>query len=91
MHIIHIYTQTSSEVIYVTTMTLAVPKELKSKMEEFPEMNWSEIARQAFTQKIKDLEFLKKFRENSTMTESDAIRLGREVNKNLAKRYVRKK
>lgn len=72
-------------------MTLAVPTELKAKMEEFPEMNWSEIARQAFTQKIKDLEFLRKFRENSTMTEEDALRLGREVNKSLAKRYVRKK
>jgi len=78
-------------VIYMVTMTLAVPSELKEKMEEFPEMNWSEIARQAFTQKIKDLEFLRKFRENSTMTEEDAIRLGRELNKKVSKRYVRKK
>jgi len=48
----------------MTTMTLAVPSELKHKMEEFPEMNWSEIARQAFIQRIKDLEFLRRCFKN---------------------------
>ena len=71
----------------MTTMTLAVPSELKNKMEMFPEMNWSEVARQAFMQRIKDLEFLRKFKSDSTLTEEDALRLGRELNKNLAKRY----
>jgi hypothetical protein len=71
----------------MTTMTLAVPSELKNKMEKFPEMNWSEVARQAFMQRIKDLEFLRKFKSDSTLTEEDALRLGRELNKNLAKRY----
>ena len=56
-------------------------------METFPEMNWSEVARQAFMQRIKDLEFLKKFKSDSTLTEEEALRLGRELNKNLAKRY----
>lgn len=70
----------------MTTMTLAVPSELKHKMETFPEMNWSEVARQAFTQKINDLEFLRKFKSDSTLTEEDALRLGREVNKSLSNR-----
>ena len=70
----------------MTTMTLAVPSELKHRMENFPEMNWSEIARQAFIQRIKDLEFLKKFKAKSTLTEEDALRLGREVNKALSNR-----
>ena len=71
----------------MTTMTLAVPSELKHKMETFPEMNWSEVARQAFIQRIKDLEFLKKFKSNSILKEEDALRLGRELNQNLAKKY----
>ncbi len=71
----------------MTTMTLAIPSELKHKMETFPEMNWSEVARQAFIQKIEDFEFLKKFKSNSTLTEEDALKLGKELNKNLAKRY----
>ena len=70
----------------MTTMTLAVPTELKHKMDEFPEMNWSVVARQAFMQRIKDLEFLKKFKSKSTLTEADALRLGREVNKSLSNR-----
>lgn len=70
----------------MVTLTLAVPKELKDKMEEFPEMNWSEVARQAFMQRINDLEFIKNFKAKSTLTEEDAIKLGRELNKNLAKR-----
>ena len=75
----------------MTTMTLAVPSELKHKMENFPEMNWSEVARKAFKQKIKDLEFLERFTRDSTLTEEDALRLGKELNKNLAKRYNKAK
>ena len=71
----------------MTTLTLAVPDEMKKKMDSFREMNWSEVARQAFMQRIKDLEFLKKFKSDSTLTEEDTLRLGRELNKNLAKRY----
>ncbi|MBI2137323.1 hypothetical protein HYU12_02270 [Candidatus Woesearchaeota archaeon] len=56
-------------------------------MEKFPELNWSEVARQAFIQRIRDLEFLKKFKSDSNLTEEDTLRLGRELNKNLAKRY----
>lgn len=68
-------------------MTLAIPDDLKARMDAFPEMNWSAVARTAFSKKIEDLDFLRKFKENSTMTEEDAIRLGKELNKNLAKRY----
>jgi len=74
----------------MTTMTLAVPDELKIKMETFPEMNWSEVARQAFIQKVRDLEILKKFKSDSTITEEDALRMGSELNEHLAKRYKRK-
>ena len=74
----------------MVTMTLAVPEELKKKMDTFPEMNWSEIARQAFTQRIQDLEFLRKFKEKSTLTEEDALRLGKEVSKALSKRLREK-
>ena len=72
----------------MTTMTLAVPEELKQRMDTFPEMNWSEVARQAFMQKIEDLEFLRKFKSKSTLTEKEALKLGAELSKKLAKRYL---
>lgn len=77
MHIIH-------EASRMTTLTLAVPDEMKKKMDSFPEMNWSEIARQAFMQKIEDMEFLRKFREKSKLSEADALRLGKEVSKEVS-------
>ena len=73
----------------MVNLTLTVPKELKDIMDEFPEINWSEVARQAFKNKIEDLRFLNKFKAESKLTEEDAIELGRKVNKALAKRYVR--
>ena len=65
----------------MTTMTLSLATEQKQKMDTFPEMNWSEVARQAFAQKLQDLEFLRKFKEKSTLTEKDALRLGKEVSR----------
>lgn len=75
----------------MVTMTLAVPEELKQRMEAFPEMNWSEVARQAFIQRLMDLEFLKKFKSKSTLTEADALRLGAEVSRKLTQRYLSKR
>jgi len=72
----------------MVTMTLAVPEELKHRMDTFPEMNWSEVARQAFAQRIKDLEFLKKFKQKSTLTEADAMRLGKKVSHAVSKRLL---
>jgi len=71
----------------MTNITLAVSSELKSKMDEFNEINWSAVAREAFIQKINDLELIKKFKEKSVLTEKDAIKLGRELNKKLAKKW----
>ena len=68
----------------MTTLTLAVPDEMKKTMDSFPEMNWSEVARQAFMQKIEDMEFLRRFKEKSKLTESDAMRLGKEVSKSVS-------
>ena len=74
----------------MTTMTLAVADEMKQKMNSFPEMNWSEVARQAFSQKLEDLEFLQKFKAKSKLTESDAMRLGAEVSKAVSQKLRRK-
>ena len=73
----------------MVNMTLAVPKELKQEMDDFPEINWSEVARAAFKRKIDALRIIKEFTSESELTEQDAIELGRKVNKALRKRYTR--
>lgn len=70
----------------MVNVTLSIPQELKHKMDSFAEINWSAVARQAFDDKIKDLEFIKNFKAKSTFTAEDALKFGRELSTNLAKR-----
>jgi len=71
----------------MVNMTITIPKEMKNDLDLFPEINWSEVARQAFRSKVEDMKFLMEFKKNSTMTEEDALRLGKKVNRSLHKRY----
>jgi metal-responsive CopG/Arc/MetJ family transcriptional regulator len=70
----------------MVNITLSIPKELKNKMDSFIEINWSAVAREAFKEKISDLEFLKQFKKKSNLTEEEALKLGKDLNKKLAKR-----
>lgn len=69
----------------MTSLTLSISKELKKKMEQFPEINWSEIARQAIIKRIELLEKMDKILSKSTLTEEDTIRLGKRVNRAIAR------
>jgi len=70
----------------LVNVTLAVPIEMKHKMDTFAEINWSAVARAAFDQKMHDLELIQRFKSESTMTQADALRMGRELNQRLARR-----
>ena len=70
----------------MVNITLSVPGELKNRMDSFAEINWSAVAREAFDEKMRDLELIKKFKSKSTINEEDALKLGRELNKRLAKK-----
>ncbi|MBI5158877.1 hypothetical protein HY992_02035 [Candidatus Micrarchaeota archaeon] len=71
----------------MVSITLSVPEELKKEMDKHPEMNWSAIAREAIKNRLMLLKKFDDFTKDSTLTEEDAIELGRKVNKGLAKRY----
>ena len=72
----------------MVSITLAVSQELKKEMEDYPEMNWSEIARQAIKERLIILNKLNKMLSKSKFTEKDALELGRKVNKAVAKKYL---
>ena len=75
----------------MVSITLSVPKEMKNEMNNFQDINWSAVARQAIKNRLIMLERFKEFTKDSTLTEEDALRLGKELNKNLAKRYNKAK
>lgn len=44
----------------MVTFTISMPKDLKKKIDEHPEINWAEYLKKKFEQRIKEL---KKFEE----------------------------
>ena len=73
----------------MVSVTLAVPQELKIEMDKHPELNWSEIARQAIWEKLVVLKRMDMLLSSSALTKEDALQFGRKVSKTLAKRYRR--
>jgi hypothetical protein len=71
----------------MVNITLSVPEELKRKMEEFPEINWSEIARRSIIERVELLEKMNKLLSKSKLTEEDALRFGKEVNKSVSRKF----
>ncbi len=71
----------------MVNMTLSVPKELKKDMDSLPWVNWSEVARSAFRDRVRELKVLEEFTSDSEITDEDALELGRKVNRSLHKRY----
>ncbi len=71
----------------MANITLSIPNDLKEMMEKFPEINWSEVARDSIKKKIAQLQFLKGFRMDSEISPEDALKLGREASKLLIERY----
>lgn len=73
----------------MVSITLAVPEGMKQDMDTFPEINWSAIAREAIQQRLVMLHKFREFTKDSTFTEDDALRLGREVSKKARARHRR--
>ena len=71
----------------MSSLTLAIPADLRAKMSQFPEINWSEVARQAILQKTRQLGQLSHLLANSTLTEQDTIEIGRQIKRRVWKRH----
>jgi Arc/MetJ-type ribon-helix-helix transcriptional regulator len=72
------------------TITLSVPEDMKTEMDKSREINWSEVARVAIRLKLEQLKILKAIASKSTLTEKDALELGRKINKSLHEKYSQK-
>ena len=61
----------------MVSITLSVPEDLKSMMDEHPEINWSAVAREAIKKRLVLMERFKAFAKDSELTEDDALQLGK--------------
>lgn len=71
-------------------LTLVITEEIRQKMAMFPEINWSEVARQAILEKAKLMERMQALLLKSKLTEQDAIRLGEKAKLNVSARHSRR-
>lgn len=73
----------------MANMTLAIPEDLKVKMNRFPEINWSEVARQAIAEKTRTLERMQQLLSHSMISEADAVAYGKEIKKRVWRKHRR--
>lgn len=68
-------------------LTLAIPSELKEKMDHFKEINWSEVARQAIQEKTLLLERMNQLLSKSSLTAADIRKHSTIIKKRVAKQH----
>jgi len=68
------------------SITVNVDDDLKERMENHPEINWSEVTRQAILEKIETLEVMAELAGESELTESDVQDIARRINESGRKR-----
>jgi len=73
----------------MTNMTLSIPESLYKEMAAHSELKWSEIARQAFEKKIRELHWIDEVLKKSELTEEDAERIGHRIKGEIVKRFSR--
>ena len=68
------------------TITVNVDDALKEQMEKHPEINWSEVTRQAIRDKIETLEVMDELTSGSELTESDVVDITDKINESARER-----
>jgi predicted CopG family antitoxin len=68
------------------TITVNVDDDLKERMDNHPEINWSEVTRQAIEEKIEALEVMDELTGESELTESDVQEIADKINESGRKR-----
>ncbi len=68
------------------SITVNVDDDLKERMEKHPEINWSEVTRQAIQEKIETLKLMDELTSQSELTENDVQEIADKINESGRKR-----
>ena len=80
---IHVYT----DGVKMPTMTVRVPEDLKSEIDKYDEINWSEVIRKSMWKYIHKLNLADQIASKSELTEDDVEEMSEELKKRIAKHY----
>lgn len=67
-------------------LTLAIPFELRSKMQEHDEVNWSAVIRKLLQQHLERVEIAEKIAQKSKLTEKDAREIAELIDRGVARK-----
>ena len=73
----------------MSSLTLAIPDDLKAKMKHFPEINWSEVARQAIAERTRILEQMQRLVAKSALSEDETLAVGRDIKRRVWQKHRR--
>lgn len=68
-------------------VSIRVSEDLKREMEEHREVNWSEVARRAFTEHVRRIELADALASGSELTGEEVEEISRRVKKGIAERH----
>lgn len=75
----------------MTNITLSVSEDLHKEMLLHSEIRWSEVARQAFEKKIRELHWMDSMVSKSGLTEEDVNRIGHKIKRTIRRRIEAKR
>ncbi len=72
------------------TLSVSVLDDLKGRMINTDEVNWSAVARKAFEAKLKEMELFNNIVKKSKFTKKDADALAKKINKSMNDTFLSK-
>ncbi len=71
----------------MASLTLSIPEDLREEMRKFPEINWSEVARQAIFEKAKMFDRMNRIFAKNSLTNEEAVEIEGEIKKRVLKKH----
>lgn len=71
----------------MANVCVSVSDDMKKRMDEYAYINWSEVARTAFAERLKKLQLADMLASESQLTEVDVEEIGKKVKRAIAKRH----
>lgn len=70
------------------TVSVSVPEDLRKRMQNLDEINWSAVARKAFERTVEDIETIQKITEKSKLTKKDAKEIADRIDAEVSRKFV---
>lgn len=76
----------------MAVLSVSIPEELKKKMNDLEDVNWSAVARKALEEKIRwltDIKEIERIARKSKLTEKDAKKIADTINRSVADKIMK--